>query len=418
MKKLFKAICIVLCAAMLLGFAAIADEPSTGVMPDSTDPVSTCQEPERPLTGRIGDNAYFSIDRETQTARIYGSGETYSYPMITPCATEDGDFSTVGCSPLCSWRIIKSAVIEDGITGIGDYIFDSCSELETVWVAASVTKMADRTFHDCFDLKSIYFLGDAPAHSPMDFYDKLYFNPTGSLYPNETAVYHLPDAKGWDQTPILYYFDYDNAAFYVTEAQVFNGEPVETPDEIQARKVPWFKDQLWLAPVNKWYYCDALLWAADGGIVSGYEDNTFRPNNTCTRGHVVTFLWRAAGCPEPESLTNPFSDVSESSPFYKAILWASEQGITTGYADGTFRPNAACTRAHVVTFLWRYEKKPAATGDVTLTDLDGLNADFTSAIKWAASKGITTGYSDGSFRPSAVCTRAHVVTFLYRDIEK
>jgi len=161
---------------------------------------------------------------------------------------------------------------------------------------------------------------------------------------------------------------------------------------------------------------ESINWAVQNGITSGYSDNTFRPNATCTRGHVVTFLWRAAGSPEPQSLENRFSDVSESSPFYKAILWAAEQGITTGYADGTFRPNDACTRAHVVTFLWRYEGKPAASGSVSLTDLAGLNADFTAAINWAATNGITTGYADGTFRPHAVCTRAHVVTFIYRDM--
>jgi len=163
-------------------------------------------------------------------------------------------------------------------------------------------------------------------------------------------------------------------------------------------------------------FYDAILWAVDQKITTGYSDATFRPNATCTRGHVVTFLWRAAGSPAPDSLYNRFTDVSENSPFFNAILWAAEQGITTGYSDGSFRPNDACTRAHVVTFLWRYDKKPAASGEVSLVDLEGLNADFTAAIKWAATNGITTGYSDGTFRPHAVCTRAHVVTFIYRDV--
>ena len=165
-------------------------------------------------------------------------------------------------------------------------------------------------------------------------------------------------------------------------------------------------------------FYDSILWAVENGITSGYDDGTFRPNATCTRGHVVTFLWRAAGEPAPKSMKNPFNDVEESSPFYKAILWASENGITSGYDDGTFRPGAACTRAHVVTFLWRYDNKPAASGEVNITDLAGLNADFTAAIKWAASNGVVAGYDDGSFRPHNVCTRAHVVTFIYRDMNR
>lgn len=163
-------------------------------------------------------------------------------------------------------------------------------------------------------------------------------------------------------------------------------------------------------------YREAISWAVENGVASGYPDGTFRPNNDCTRGHVVTFLWRANGCPEPATKTNPFKDVSSSSPFYKAILWAAEKGITTGYSDGTFRPDAACTRAHVVTFIWRSEGKPAYTTKASLSDVNGLNNDFTNAIYWAAEKGITTGYYDGTFRPNNVCTRAQVVTFIYRDM--
>lgn len=162
-------------------------------------------------------------------------------------------------------------------------------------------------------------------------------------------------------------------------------------------------------------YRDAISWAVENGVATGYSDGTFRPNNDCTRGHVVTFIWRANGCPEPATHTCPFRDVSASSPFYKAILWAAEKGITTGYSDGTFRPNAPCTRAHVVTFLWRSEGKPAYSQKSTLSDVSGLNKDFTNAIYWASEKGITTGYYDGTFRPNTVCTRAQVVTFIYRD---
>jgi len=163
---------------------------------------------------------------------------------------------------------------------------------------------------------------------------------------------------------------------------------------------------------------EAILWAYEHNITGGTDSTHFNPDGTCTRANVVTFLWRAAGEPEPQSKNNPFSDVAEGTYYYNAVLWAVEKGITTGYSDGTFRPSAACTRAHVVTFLWRYEGKPAASVNASLTDIAGLNADFTASISWAAESQITTGYSDGSFRPHAVCTRAHVVTFLWRDMTK
>ena len=164
------------------------------------------------------------------------------------------------------------------------------------------------------------------------------------------------------------------------------------------------------------YYSEPVRWAYENGICKGTDKRHFDPDGTCTRANVVTFLWRAAGEPMPENPNNPFTDVDEGSYYYNAVLWAVENGITSGYDDGTFRPNASCTRAHVVTFLWRYEGKPAASGEVNFTDLAGLNADFTAAIKWAATTGVTSGYDDGTFRPNASCTRAHVVTFLYRDI--
>lgn len=167
-------------------------------------------------------------------------------------------------------------------------------------------------------------------------------------------------------------------------------------------------------------YREAISWAVENGVTTGYKmpngTYEFRPNNNCTRGHVVTFIWRANGSPEPATKSNPFKDVSASSPFYKAILWAAEKGITTGYSDGTFRPDAPCTRAHVVTFIWRSEGKPAYTQKASLTDVGGLNKDFTNAIYWAAQEGVTTGYYDNTFRPNNICTRAQVVTFIYRDM--
>ena len=170
-------------------------------------------------------------------------------------------------------------------------------------------------------------------------------------------------------------------------------------------------------------FAGAILWAADEGITTGYGNGIFKPDADCTRAQVVTFLWRAAGEPAPKSTSNPFADVSakqangKDNPYYTAILWAVGEGITLGVDKTHFAPDATVTRAQFVTFLWRYEGKPAAKPGVTLTDLGTVtNADFKSAILWAAGEGITTGYGDGSFRPNAVCTRAHVVTFIYRDM--
>ena len=168
-------------------------------------------------------------------------------------------------------------------------------------------------------------------------------------------------------------------------------------------------------------YYDAILWAyynEPQQITGGYTATEFRPGNPCTRGQVVTFLWRAAGCPEPTGNINVFKDASSiAAPYQKAVAWAVEKGITTGFTDGTFRPNDSVTRAQFVTFLWRYEGKPATSGSIAgFKDAASISGPYQQAVAWAVEKGITTGYNDGSFRPNATCTRWAVVLFMYRDM--
>ena len=129
---------------------------------------------------------------------------------------------------------------------------------------------------------------------------------------------------------------------------------------------------------------------------------------------MVTFLWRNAGEPEPTTAVNPFKDVSASAYYYKAVLWAVENNIATGYADGTFRPDGECTRAHVVTFLWRAHGAPTPESTSNpFTDVSP-SAYYYQAVLWAMENGVTTGNSSTTFNPNGACTRAHVVTFLYR----
>lgn len=169
-------------------------------------------------------------------------------------------------------------------------------------------------------------------------------------------------------------------------------------------------------------YYSSIVWAVDKGIISGYADGNFRPNNSATRAQVVTMLWRAANCPEPETKDNPFSDVSDAgacAPYYKAILWANEKGIALGYDDGTFKPNQACTRAQVVTFLWRYAGEPECTADNGFGDVSdtGACAPYYKAILWANENEIALGYGDGVFKPNQICTRAQIVTFIARYLQ-
>lgn len=163
---------------------------------------------------------------------------------------------------------------------------------------------------------------------------------------------------------------------------------------------------------NDSFYYEALKWAAGKNIASGVGNNLFAPDQPCTRAQIVTFLWRAAGSPEPGN-SGSFSDVPASAYYAKAVAWAVENGITTGTGDGMFSPDAVCTRAQAVTFLWRYEKAPVASRSNPFTDV-AADSYYADAVLWAVKEDITKGTTDTTFSPGADCTRAQIVTFLWR----
>lgn len=163
------------------------------------------------------------------------------------------------------------------------------------------------------------------------------------------------------------------------------------------------------------YYYDAVLWAVQNSVTSGTSATTFSPNDPCTRGQIVTFLWRAAGSPKPSSTNGPFTDVKAGAYYYDAVLWAVENGITSGTSATTFSPDAACTRGQTVTFLWRAAGSPkAASSSHPFADVKA-GAYYYDAVLWAVEKGITSGTSATTFAPDSTVTRGQTVTFLYRS---
>ena len=163
------------------------------------------------------------------------------------------------------------------------------------------------------------------------------------------------------------------------------------------------------------YYADAVKWAVAEGITSGTSPTTFSPNSSCTRAQMVTFLWRAAGSPEPESDYEPFRDVPKDAYYRKAVLWAAGEGITSGTSAATFSPNATVTRAQTVTFLWRWEGEPEADQRSGFRDVPA-GQYYSQAVSWAVEEGITNGTGATTFSPGQTCTRAQIVTFLWRDM--
>ncbi len=160
------------------------------------------------------------------------------------------------------------------------------------------------------------------------------------------------------------------------------------------------------------YYYDAVLWAAQKGITGGMSDTLFAPNAACPRAQIVTFLWRTAGSPEPSALSS-FADVPADAYYAKAVAWAVENGITEGTSDTTFAPGTICTRAQGAALLYRAAGSPAVSGSASFTDVPA-DAYYADAAAWAEQKGITDGIGNGLFGPRNNCTRAQIVTFLYR----
>ena len=164
------------------------------------------------------------------------------------------------------------------------------------------------------------------------------------------------------------------------------------------------------------YYEDAVVWAVEKGITSGTSATTFNPNGICTRAQAVTFLWRAAGSPAAKSAAMPFADVKAGSYYETAVLWAVENGITKGTSDTMFSPDATCTRAQIVTFLWRAGGSPAVSGNSAFTDV-ASDAYYAAAVAWAEKNGVTGGIGNGLFGSGNNCTRAQIVTFIYRSVK-
>ena len=160
------------------------------------------------------------------------------------------------------------------------------------------------------------------------------------------------------------------------------------------------------------YYADAVAWAVKQGITNGISETQFGPDQGCTRAQIVTFLWRSAGSPEPKTLTS-FADVPADAYYAKAVAWAVEQGITKGTSETAFSPDATCTRAQSVTFLHRADGSPAATEESKFSDV-AQDSYYADAVDWAAANGVTSGTSETTFSPALTCTRGQIVTFLYR----
>lgn len=236
-----------------------------------------------------------------------------------------------------------------------------------------------------------------------DSTDKFYYEPSRTQYDLADVAYHTTRWAEAGKTVYIPFTVYGtkgeeaSGTMAITIAQTMNFIDVKASD----------------------FFYEPVKWAVNNKITNGTSSTTFSPYKNCNRAEIVTFLWRAAGSPEPTSTRNPFTDVNSvrDASYYKAILWASQKGITAGTNATTFSPYQECTRSQIVTFLYRYAGKPSGNYTNPFKDVSSVNeASYYNAILWAVGKGITQGTSTTTFSPYASCTRGEAVTFLYRYV--
>ena len=301
---------------------------------------------------------------------------------------------------------LTEIIIPPNVTSIGNSAFSECKQLKKVILPEGLTSIENYTFSFCMNLEEITIPVSVTSIGTDAFMDYRYDKTDSHLGKMRFTVYYEGSEEQWKQVK-------GSNDDYLTSASIRYNSPMPVITPTTAPPVesnaPAFTD----VP-REAYYWDPVQWAVDHGVTKGVSETNFAPADTCTRGQVATFLWRAKGCPEPATTVNPFTDVDPSSAFYKAILWAAENGVTAGTSDTTFSPGNPCTRAHVVTFLWRAQGKPAATGAAPLAD-SFPQGYYTDAVRWADAAGLLDGTGE-AFAPSALCPRADIVTYLYRNL--
>ena len=310
---------------------------------------------------------------------VCGADVTWSWSEGTLTVEGTGrmyDYSAAECLP---WYGLRSettaAVVGEGVTSLGDYAF-SGSAVESVVLPGTLAWVGAEAFGGCNGLKELTFTGNAPDFAADAFAD----TTLTAWYPGENDTW--------------------------TEAvrQNYGGS------------ITWRKTGgLPFVDVPEDSFCyDAVAWALEQGITTGTDGTHFSPNEVCHRAAVVTFLWRAAGSPEPQTAQNPFVDVKSTDFYYKAVLWAVEEGITNGLDATHFGPGGNCNRAQVVAFLYRAVGSPQTGGAENPFQDVPSDQWFAPAVLWAVREGITNGLDATHFGPGSTCSRAQIVTFLYR----
>ncbi len=331
----------------------------------------------------IGDSAFLSCQALKSVIIPNGVAviEDYAFYYCTDLesVTISDGVTAIGEAAFWVCKSLTTVIIPDGVTTIGNLAFGDCSALENVTIPDSVTTIGDFAFSHCEALTDIYYRGS------MQQKERIKIKTESDTLP---SVWHYYSCIGSATHQSIK----GSADCSVCGAACNPFADVKKKD----------------------YYYKAVLWAVENGVTSGTSPTTFAPKEACTRGQIVAFLWRAAGSPAPKSSRNPFTDVKKSDYYYKAVLWAVENGITAGSTPTTFAPKEACTRGQIVAFLWRAAGNPKPQSSRNpFTDVKKSDYYY-KAVLWAVENGITAGSTPTTFAPKAPCTRGQIAAFLYR----
>ena len=300
---------------------------------------------------------------------------------------------------------LKSITIPDSVTFLAGATFQSCTALERVWLSRNLDTIYGSTFEGCTSLRNVIIWDKVTLIQPRVFeYCK---NLRIVIHSMDYAIGSNADYFGDPSEITLAAPKFSPTERYAKKLGyrfTDTGLPPNPFSDLESGK----------------YYYENVLWAyyQDPKITSGTTDTTFEPDKKINRAQAVTFLWNAAGKPSIGTLSSPFDDVTGSSYYIRAVIWAYNKGITTGTTDTTFEPDKSCTRAEVVTFLWKAAGKPAPkTTKNPFPDVK-KGTWYYKAVLWGVENGIVSGFDDGTFGTSKTCTRGQFVTFLRRFMNK
>lgn len=344
---------------------------------------STLERVTIPNGVKLIDSYAFELCSALESVKIPGSVEAieagaFRYCMALRSLSMEYGLKVIGYDAFEHCEALTSVAIPDSVTLLDEKAFEGCIALSSVILPGnSLEEIGINIFLDCDNLRNVYFRGKAPTAEELEENWCLWNR-------NVVTLYYLEGREGWTSPSLAEFLTAKWSGNVATDV------------------------------VDTDYFYTPVYWAMENGITNGVGKDLFRPENTCTRGQIVTFLWRDAGCPEPETKDAPFTDISAEDYYYKAVLWAVEQGITNGVSYDRFSPEGICTRSQVATFLWRAAGEPApASQTVSFTDVpDGTY--YTQAVQWAVEQGITAGVGKNRFSPEGLCTRGQIVTFLWR----